>query len=218
MSETILLLDTEFIDLNKPFIYDISYTIARLENGIYEPLKIKNYIVKQVYDNKMLFQTAYYADKKPLYTNALQRKKYQKAYCGHIMNTIIKDIKKYNVDTILAYNISADIEAIRFTSNFFKTKNPMEFAECIDLMPLTQHKICNNPDYIQFANDNKLLTKNKYVKTNVETVVKFITKNPNFIAKHTATSDVYQEMKILNEIIIKGGTIEKLNKLLIKGG
>ena len=34
--ETILLVDTEFVGLDKPFVYDVSYTIARVEGDKYE--------------------------------------------------------------------------------------------------------------------------------------------------------------------------------------
>lgn len=214
--KTILLLDTEFIDLNKPFIYDISYTIAKIENGNYEPLKIKNYIIKQVYDNKALFETAYYKMKKPLYTNALRRKKYQKSFIGHIMNAIKKDIEKYNVDCIMAYNISADIRAIQFTTNFFKVKNPIENIETIDLMPIVQNAICATIEYQDFARQNNLITPKNYIKTGVESVAKYMYKDVNFIEKHIASSDVFHEMELLNYSLQNGATVTKQDKIFLK--
>ena len=60
----IMILDTETIGLEKCFVYDIGFIVAELqENGFYKPIVKSQFIIEQVYDNRELFETAYYNDK-----------------------------------------------------------------------------------------------------------------------------------------------------------
>jgi hypothetical protein len=208
--ETILLVDTEFVGLDKPFVYDVSYTIARVEGDKYEPIKIVGNVVKQVYDNKMLFATAYYSNKKPLYTSALRRKVYNKRDYGRIVNSMLNDIKKYQVACVMGYNVKADQRALAFTSEQLGVKNPLENVEIIDLMPIVIKSICDTVEYKKFAKANDLITKNGFYKFGVEAVAKYVYNKPNFIEKHMGLSDNEHELHLLNTSISKGGKIEKL--------
>ena len=66
-----LILDTETISLEKPFVYDLGYTIADADGNI---VAKKSYVITQIWNNKELFATSYYADKKPLYYARLKSK------------------------------------------------------------------------------------------------------------------------------------------------
>lgn len=208
--ETILLVDTEFVGLEKPFVYDLSYTIARVEGSKYEPIKIVGNVVRQVYDNTMLFATAYYSNKKPLYTSALRRKVYSKRDYGRIVNSMANDIKKYNVSCVMGYNVKADQRAIAFTSEHLGVKNPLENVEVIDLMPIVIKSICDTVEYKKFAKANNLITKNGFYKFGVEAVAKYVYNKPNFVEKHMGMSDNEHELHLLNTSLSKGGKIEKL--------
>lgn len=214
--ETILLIDTEFIDLNKPFVYDLSYTIARVERGKYEPLKIVGNVVRQIYDNKLLFATAYYKDKKPLYTSALRRKVYTKKDYGRIVNSMLNDIAKYQVNCVMGYNVSADIRAIAFTSEQLKVKNPLENLNTIDLMPIVVNAICDTLEYKTFAKANNLISEKGFYKFGVEAVAKYVYNKPNFIEKHMGLSDNEHELHLLNVAMGKGAKIENLPKRFLK--
>lgn len=216
MKSTIMLVDTEFIDLATPFVYDLSYTIATLENGVFEPLKIVGRVIKQVYDNKMLFATAYYSNKKPLYTSALRRKVYKKDFFGRVMNTMKNDIEKYGVECVMGYNVSADTRAIEFTAKHLGTSNALENVEIIDLMPIVQKAICDTMEYRQYAKDNGLITEKGYLKTGVESVAKFVYKNEKFVEKHLGVSDNHHELELLNVSMRNGAKIENLPKQFFK--
>lgn len=216
MKTTILLVDTEFIDLATPFVYDLSYTIATLENGVFEPLKIVGKVIKQVYDNKMLFATAYYANKKPLYTSALRRKVYKKDYYGRVMNSMKNDMEKYGVECVMGYNVGADIRAITFTAQQLGTANALDNIETIDLMPIVQNAICDTMEYRQFAKANGLITEKGYIKTSVEAVAKYVYNKPDFVERHLGVSDNHHELELLNVSMRNGAKIETLPKQFFK--
>lgn len=214
--ETILLVDTEFITLNKPFVYDLSYLIAKKIGDKYTTLKSVGNVVKQVYQNKMMFETAYYAEKRKLYTSALRGKTYRQNYFGNILRQLRKDIQEYKVDMVLGYNVNADIRSIGFTSDYLKLDNPLNNTKVIDLMPIVVNTICDTQEYKDFAKQNNLITEKGYYKMSVESVMKYITKQVEFVEKHLGKSDNENEIDLLNYAIEKGASLVEMPKRFLK--
>lgn len=214
--ETILLVDTEFITLNKPFVYDLSYLIARKVGDKYATLKSVGNVVRQVYQNKMMFETAYYAEKRKLYTSALRGKTYRQNYMGNILRQLQKDITDYKVDIVLGYNVNADMRSIGFTSDYLKLNNPLNNTKVIDLMPIVVNTICDTDEYKNFAKENNLITEKGYYKMSVESVMKYITKNIEFVEKHLGKSDNENEIDLLNYAIEKGASLIEMPKRFLK--
>jgi hypothetical protein len=214
--ETILLVDTEFITLNKPFVYDLSYLIARKVGDKYITLKSVGNVVKQVYQNKMMFETAYYSEKRKLYVSALKGKTYKQNYLGNILRQFKKDIAEYNVSMVLGYNVNADIRSIDFTSNYLKLESPLKDTKIIDLMPIVVNTICDTDDYKNFAKENNLITEKGYYKMSVESVMKYINKNVEFVEKHLGKSDNENEIDLLNYAIEKGASLIEMPKRFLK--
>jgi hypothetical protein len=214
--ETILLVDTEFITLNKPFVYDLSYLIARKVGDKYITLKSVGNVVKQVYQNKMMFETAYYSEKRKLYVSALKGKTYKQNYFGNILRELKKDIKEYNVNMILGYNVNADLRSIGFTSDYLKLNNPFTDTKIIDLMPIVVNTVCDTDTYKNFAKENKLITEKGYYKMSVESVMKYITNDIYFVEKHLGKSDNENEIDLLNYAISKGASLIEMPKRFLK--
>jgi hypothetical protein len=214
--ETILLVDTEFITLNKPFVYDLSYLIARKVDDKFITLKSVGNVVKQVYQNKMMFETAYYAEKRKLYVSALRGKTYKQNYLGNILRQLKKDIAEYNVSMVLGYNVGADMRSIGFTSDYLKLESPLKNAKVIDLMPIVVNTICDTDDYKNFAKQNNLITEKGYYKMSVESVMKYINNNIEFNEKHLGKSDNENEIDLLNYAISKGASLVEMPKKFLK--
>jgi hypothetical protein len=214
--ETILLVDTEFITLNKPFVYDLSYLIARKVDDKYITLKSVGNVVKQVYQNKMMFETAYYSEKRKLYVSALKGKTYKQNYLGNILRQLKKDIAEYNVSMVLGYNVGADLRSIDFTSNYLKLESPLKDTKIIDLMPIIVNTICDTNEYKNFAKQNNLITEKGYYKMSVESVMKYINNNIEFSEKHLGKSDNENEIDLLNYAIEKGASLIEMPKRFLK--
>jgi hypothetical protein len=214
--ETILLVDTEFITLNKPFVYDLSYLIARKVDDKYITLKSVGNVVKQVYQNKMMFETAYYSEKRKLYVSALKGKTYKQNYLGNILRQLKKDIAEYNVSMVLGYNVNADLRSIGYTSEYLKLNNPFADTKVIDLMPIVVNTICDTDNYKNFAKENKLITEKGYYKMSVESVMKYITNDIYFVEKHLGKSDNENEIDLLNYAISKGASLIEMPKRFLK--
>ena len=66
----IVVFDTETTSIDKPFCYDIGYTVYDTETAT--PLLKRSYVVEQIWHNAELFTTAYYADKRNGYISRLK--------------------------------------------------------------------------------------------------------------------------------------------------
>ena len=115
MSKEIMVVDTETVSVDKKFCYNIGYTILEIiDSENYSVLEKRDFLVKQVWSNTMLFSTAYYANKKPIYTNMLRHKEdYNNISVlkyNEIMEVIQKDIDFYNIEFVYAYNSPFDEE------------------------------------------------------------------------------------------------------------
>ena len=77
----IVIFDTETISTTKPFCYNIGYVIADTENRT--TLVKHDFVVSETWNNKMLFNTAYYCDKQETYISRMKGKTVIKKKCMH---------------------------------------------------------------------------------------------------------------------------------------
>ena len=204
-TEKILLLDTETIGLEKRFIYDIGYIVMeRLPNGQYQALESGRYIIKNVYENKELFATAYYSEKKPLYTNALKGRKVKKHKVGHTMQSLKYLIQRHNIKFFTAYNSPFDKGAFKFTCEFYKLQNPLKGVSMLDAQGLAS-VIHESEDYKAVAIANGWRTPKGYIRTNAECTYKYISGDYDFVEQHTGLEDCVIELAIINHSLKLGG-------------
>lgn len=191
----VLVFDTETISLNKAFIYNLGYVVVDTETG--EILATRDFVIKQVYDNKALFATAYYSNKRPLYTSKMKAKKCRKVNWGDACRVMLKDIKDYGIKQVYAYNSDFDEKAFYFTHLFFKNKRrPLDYVVVNDIMDLIK-PIIKSKEYKEFCKANNYLTSSNRVKQTAEIVYRFVSGNNDFIEEHTALNDSMIEMSIL---------------------
>lgn len=198
----IMVVDTETTSVNKPFCYNVGYVIADLEdNGNFQILEKKEFIVKQVWRNTMLFSTAYYADKKPIYTNKLRHKAEYNNICilryDEIMEEAQKSIDNYNVKIAYAYNSQFDEKVFAFNCEWFRTENPFAEIPFFDIRAYFINAVKDSNDYKAFCEHFKLFTDSENYSTTAETAYKFITNDDTFVEAHTALNDSEIEMEIL---------------------
>ena len=191
-----IVLDTETAGgLDSPLVYDLGYVIATESGAI---VKTRSYIIKEVYDNMTLFETAYYKEKRPLYEERLKSGYSKKVNLSYAMYQLKKDMKKYGIDKF-AYNSRFDNKALKTTMNYFqKTKhNPLENG-IEDIMNYIAN-ITNTQEYKEFCETNGFFTKHRKPRPQkkAETLYRYLTKNPGYMEEHTALEDSKIELFIL---------------------
>ena len=191
-----LVLDTETVNLQKQFVYDLGYAIADHEG---EVIATKSYVISQIYNNKELFATSYYSNKRPLYESRLKSGYSKKVGWGNAMRYLANDIKKYGVTEIYAYNSRFDARAFAFMCAWYGCANPLGNMEVLDIMDFTK-PIIDTQEYKDFCAANGFMTAHKKSprpQQKAETLYRYLTKNVNYEEEHTGLEDSLIELEIL---------------------
>lgn len=200
----VVVFDTETVNLEKPFCYNIGYVIVNTDNG--EKLVKRDYVVEQVWHNPMLFITAYYADKREKYVAAMRSRKATMAKYGYICQAMIRDFVKFDVISAYAFNSPFDDKVFTYNSDWFKCNNPFDNIPIFDIRGYV-HQFMVNDDFKTFCEKNGYLTETGNYSTTAETVYRYITGNTDFIEDHTALSDSEIETDILLYCIRNGAEV-----------
>lgn len=191
----IMVIDTETVNLEKPFCYNIGYVIANTDTK--EVLARKEFVVEQVWHNKELFSTAYYESKRPIYISRMRAKAIKLDKIGYITQEMAKDIKFYEISQVYAYNSPFDERVFDFNSEWFKIINPLETVEWFDIRGYVHEFLAETEEYQDFCDKHELYTESGNYSTTAETVFRFISQDIEFVEEHTALADSEIELEIL---------------------
>ena len=205
---TIAVFDTETISTNeKKFCYNVGYVI--LDTDSRATLHKRDFVVEQIWHNRPLFETAYYADKRPLYVSAMRGKRATLDKWGYIMREMMKDFREYKVEFAYAYNSPFDDSVFTFNCDWFKTSNPFDTIPVLDIRGMVSEFITNTTDYIQFCEDNERFTEGGNYSATAETVYQYVMQDTDFVEEHTALADSEIEAEILLTCLDLGAEIGK---------
>ena len=190
-----LVLDTEALGLDNPTVYEIGYVIATADGKI---LCERDYLIKQVYENEELFQSAYYANKRPLYDQKLADGIAKAVYWGYAMEVLASDIERYGVSNLYAYNSKFDMGAIEHTNKQFGAKARPTADGIVDIMWFIS-KIVKTEEYKEFCRVNGYMTNHRkpQPQKKAETLYRYLTNNTDFIEDHMGLEDSRIEWNIL---------------------
>lgn len=194
----LLVLDTETLGLLNPSVYDFGYVIYDTVDG--KILLTRSYITKEIYDDYDKMNTAYYAEKLPIYEARLADGYCKKVKWSYILRVFKRDINKYGVDGIYAYNARFDTRAIAKTCESLGVKTNPTSDGIIDIWKgLTDPRITQTKDYINFCKSNGFMTKHRKPRpqAKAETVYRYLTNQTDYMEEHTALEDSKIELIIL---------------------
>lgn len=197
----VVVFDTETTNLEKPFCYNIGYTIVNLDNG--EMLVKRDYVVEQVWHNPMLFVTAYYADKREKYVAAMRSRKATMAKYGYICQAMIRDFIKYEVAGAYAFNSPFDDKVFGYNCEWFKCNNPFDNVPIFDIRGYVCEFMVDD-NFKAFCEEHGYFTDGGNYSTTAEVMFRYLTGNTEFIEDHTALSDSEIEAAILLECLRRG--------------
>ena len=122
------------INVIKSLIYDIGWAIMDRQGNIY---KKRSFLVSEVFCVPAVFNTAYYAEKRPLYLEMLRNGDIEIKGWNEIASLLESDMKE--CDFFGAYNCAFDRRAISYTELYIKHLYSPDFYEWRD----RQKAACN---------------------------------------------------------------------------
>ncbi len=203
----VIVFDTETVGLEKCFTYNIGYVIFDTDTN--EILTRHDFVIEQIWTNRALFETAYYAEKRPLYVSAMKGKRAKMIKFGHACRKMASDIKNFEVTCGYAYNSKFDEKVFAFNCDWYKVANPLDVIPVYDIRGLVHNKIAFTEEYQTFCDEHELYTDTGNYSTTAESVYKYITKDKEFIEAHTALADSIIEAEILQDMVKRGCEYDK---------
>lgn len=138
------------IAIAKPLVYDIGWTICDRQGNIHDR---KQYLIAETFSVPSVFNTAYYAEKRPLYIDMLNRGETVVMPWREVMKIFIADMEKVNA--VGAFNAMFDFKkAIPFTELYINELYGNDYFAWEQIQRFSCEKIAdnknknnNNPDF-----------------------------------------------------------------------
>lgn len=106
------------VGILKPIVYDIGWVIVDRKENTYVK---RNYLIQETFFVPQVFNTAYYANKRPIYLQKLEDGEIEVDVWKNVINLLFADLLSYNVKAVCAYNAAFDFKkAIPFTEKYIK--------------------------------------------------------------------------------------------------
>ena len=211
----IIVFDTETIDTKERAIYDLAFLVYDTEKK--QKLYEINFIIEEVYNNKPLFESAYYANKRPIYEHLLNSGKAIMTKWIYALRHFYHIARLYKVEYITAYNLQFDKGAIEYTTQKFAQKyhvfnHFMDLTKVACLWKNAANTIMQTETFKEYIEANQLYTAKGYRQGTVEIVYNYLHSDDR-VQSHTAIDDINQELDILIKIleISKGEIIQGIH-------
>lgn len=133
----------------KPLVYDIGWTICDRQGTIY---RTQQFLIAETFSVPAIFNTAYYADKRPIYLQMLAEGKTTIKPWREVMEIFMADLEQ--VDAVGAFNSMFDFKkAIPFTELYINKLYSPSYYEWENYQREACHFILNNPPRKEKSDD-----------------------------------------------------------------
>lgn len=212
MNEHLMFVDTETAnDIDNPLCYDISFTVI---DSLGNTKASYSFVVAEIFcDEKELMKNCYFAEKIPIYKEALKDGTKTLKSIYNIRKIFRRVCREYNIKTVIAHNAIFDYNSLNTTLRYI-TKSKYRFflpygTEIWDTLKMARQIFYKDENYIKFCNENNYLTTYNKPKLTAEVLYKYISNDNNFIEEHIGNEDIKIETQIYKECIKINPNIEK---------
>lgn len=129
------------IAIARPLVYDIGWTIGNRTDGI---TMRRNFLVAETFSVPAVFDTAYYAEKRPLYLEMLRNGEIAVLPWNDIMEILLEDM--HESAYVCAYNAMFDFcKAIPFTELYIRKLYSADYYNWENSQKILCRNIANHP-------------------------------------------------------------------------
>lgn len=209
-----IVLDTETTNsLEQPLMYDIGWAVL---DDSFEVLKTESYAVAEIFLDKELMTSAYYAEKLPKYWDDIKNGTRKLARLATVISTLRADLSAYNVSEVYAHNARFDDLSTKLTERYLTSSKyryvfPKSVTVC-DTLKLSRQAFGKDENYRKFCEANGFMTKHSTPRPRLtaEVIYRYLTGDTTFTEEHQGLDDVLIEKEILkycHENGIVGGAL-----------
>ena len=195
-----LIIDTEAtaiqkidkVDPHNMLVYDIGYAIIDKKGKIY---RAASYVVKEIFYNPNLMNSAYYVNKLPQYYEEIENGMRIVKTLKEIQNELNMIITKLPIKAVIAHNAYFDYTALNTTIRYLNQgKYFFSYGTTIyDTLKMSMDAIGSLKGYTRFCEENDYLTQKGKPRFTAEILYRFLTGNNDFIESHTGLEDALIE-------------------------
>lgn len=198
MIKKYIVLDTETTNsLDDPIAYDIGFAVIDAKGNVYET---HSFVIANVFLNKKLMESAYFAEKIPQYWIDIKEGKRKLVRLKTVKKVLKEVMQKYDTNIVIAHNARFDYKSTTTTQRFLTFSKYRYFfpygTEIWDTLKMARQALKNNVEYDNFCYSNNYLTKRGCKRYTAEILYRFLTGQNDFVESHTGLEDVLIEKEI----------------------
>lgn len=187
------------IAIARPLIYDIGWTITNRKGDIIDK---KQFLIAETFSVPSVFNTAYYAEKRPIYLEMLQNRETVIKTWYEVAELLMQDMRK--VDAVGAYNSMFDFKkAIPFTELYINKLYSPEYQAWEQMQRKLCYKIMNE----RYQKDEEKNFDGENFKFRDEEFPLFDLWG--LATKHLLNNATYKKQCLSNEMLTASGTFFK---------
>ena len=201
------------LDLSQSIVYDIGWVVTDKRGRIYEQ---RSFVIYETFIGmKDVMQTAYYAEKIPMYWEQIKNGQRKLVRFSTMYNQFWEDVKKYNIKNAFAHNARFDYNALNNTIRYLTKSNRRFFfprkIEIWDTLKMARQTIGRQSSYRKFCRMYGFMTAHRspQCRLTAEVLYRYITGNVTFEESHTGLEDVLIETTIMVQCFRQHKKMEK---------
>ena len=209
----VIMFDTETAnDIECPLCYDFGFSVLDTDNG--KTIEKHSYVVADIFCDKELMATAYFADKIPQYWADIKSGKRALRRWATIRAIVKEVMAQYGIDTVVAHNARFDYSSTATTQRYLTCSKWRYFfpygTKFVCTLKMAREVFGKDEKYIAFCEQNKYTTKQNKPRLTAEILYRYLTDNLGFVESHTGLEDVEIETEIFLECVRRMPTVDGL--------
>ena len=202
-NEKVIVLDTETTNsIDDPIAYDIGFAVIDINGEVYET---HSYVVADVFLDRELMASAFFADKIPQYWEDIKNGNRKLRKLKTIKYILADVCKQYEIKKIVAHNARFDYRSTTLTQRYLTSSKFRFFipygVELWDSLKMAREIFKNDEEYGAFCYKNGYLTKKGQRRYTAEILYRFLSGDNDFIENHTGCEDCLIEKEIFVECL-----------------
>lgn len=196
-----IILDTETTNtIEEPIAYDLGFSVIDETGKAYESF---SFVIADVFLDKKLMESAYFADKIPMYWDDIKSGKRKLKTLYNVRKTVKETMRKYGITYVIAHNARFDVLSTKLTQRYI-TKSKYRYffpfkTKFVDTLKMARKVFSENEEYCAFCAENGYLTTNGKNRYTAEILYRFLSGDNSFEESHTGFEDTEIEKIIFSE-------------------